>query len=110
MFILQVAGRKGFPHVVYSRIFRWPDLQKNELKHHNFCVFGFDMKSEQVYEWCQKIYSSKIKAKVCLNPYHYERVIGLCHDDSDSVVNSPTADMPFQQCQQEFKGCEAINI
>ena len=45
--------------MIYSRIWRWPDLHKNELKHVKYCQYAFDLKCDSV----------------CVNPYHYERVV-----------------------------------
>lgn len=56
---LQVSHRKGLPHVIYCRVWRWPDLQSHhELKPLEHCQFPFSAKQKQV----------------CINPYHYKRV------------------------------------
>ena len=55
---LQVGERKDFPHVIYTRLWRFPDVHKMELKHVDYCRYGYDLKNN----------------KVCVNPYHYERV------------------------------------
>lgn len=67
-----MAGRKGFPHVIYARIWRWPDLHKNELKHVKYCQFAFDLKCDSV----------------CVNPYHYERVVSPGIDLSGLTLQS----------------------
>jgi MH1 domain. len=55
----QVSHRKGLPHVIYCRVWRWPDLQSHhELKPLEHCQFPFSAKQKDV----------------CINPYHYKRV------------------------------------
>ncbi len=72
---LQVAGRKGFPHVIYARIWRWPDLHKNELKHLKSCHLAFDLKQEYVCGMFMKAFISIKISSILVNPYHYERVV-----------------------------------
>uniref|UniRef100_A0A672G193 Mothers against decapentaplegic homolog n=1 Tax=Salarias fasciatus TaxID=181472 RepID=A0A672G193_SALFA len=56
---LQVSHRKGLPHVIYCRLWRWPDLQSHhELRAVDHCEFAFHTKKDEV----------------CVNPYHYQRV------------------------------------
>jgi hypothetical protein len=56
---LQVSHRKGLPHVIYCRVWRWPDLQSHhELKPLDICEYPFSAKQKEV----------------CINPYHYKRV------------------------------------
>ena len=46
---LQVSHRKGLPHVIYCRVWRWPDLQSHhELKPLECCSFPFDAKQKEV--------------------------------------------------------------
>lgn len=56
---IQVSHRKGFPHVIYCRVWRWPDLQS----HHEL----------RPVESCKLPFNSK-ETEVCINPYHYTRV------------------------------------
>ena len=57
--VVQISHRKALPHVIYCRVYRWPDLQSHhELKAIDACRF--------CYESNQK--------EICINPYHYERV------------------------------------
>jgi MAD (mothers against decapentaplegic) family protein 1/MAD (mothers-against-decapentaplegic) family protein 5 len=57
---LQVSHRKGLPHVISCRIWRWPYLQSHrELKPLDCCEFAF----------------SRNKKDVCINPYHYRRLV-----------------------------------
>jgi len=56
---LQVGTKKGLPHVIYSRLWRYPDLgNHHELKSVDHCQYAFHLRREQV----------------CVNPYHYNRV------------------------------------
>ncbi|XP_065226454.1 protein mothers against dpp-like isoform X1 [Planococcus citri] len=56
---LQVSHRKALPHVIYCRVWRWPDLQSHhELKAEDHCKYPFSAKEKEV----------------CINPYHYKRV------------------------------------
>lgn len=55
---LQVGDKKDFPHVIYIRLWRWPDVHKLELRSIPSCHCGFDYKLDYV----------------CVNPYHYKRL------------------------------------
>src|SRR4051812_43897943 len=56
---LQVSHRKALPHVIYCRVYRWPDLQSHhELKALPCCRYCFESGQQDI----------------CIKPYHYERV------------------------------------
>lgn len=56
---LQVSHKKGLPHVIYCRLWRWPDLQSHhELRPLDRCAYAFSLK----------------KDLVCVNPYHYTKI------------------------------------
>jgi mothers against decapentaplegic homolog 3 len=59
--------RKAFndvtPVVAFCRIWRWPDLNTHlELRPNEACTFAFQHEKDQI----------------CVNPYHYERVVAPC--------------------------------
>ena len=59
LFLITLCHRAGLPHVIYCRIWRWPDLtSSHELKATDRCQYAFHLRKEEV----------------CVNIYHYERV------------------------------------
>lgn len=56
---IEVLCHKAMPHVIYCRIWRWPDLQN----HHQLAPI----------DMCQYTFTAK-KKDVCINPYHYKRI------------------------------------
>eukprot|EP00112_Aurelia_sp_Birch-Aquarium-sp1_P024599 Seg784.9 transcript_id=Seg784.9/GoldUCD/mRNA.D3Y31 product="Protein mothers against dpp" protein_id=Seg784.9/GoldUCD/D3Y31 len=72
---LQVSHRKGLPHVIYCRVWRWPDLQSHhELKPLDCCEYAFSLN----------------KKEVCINPYHYRRV----ETPGETIVRRESVDEP----------------
>lgn len=56
---LQVSQKKGLPHVIYCRLWRYPELASHhELKPVEHCSYAFHLRREEV----------------CVNPYHYTKV------------------------------------
>ncbi|MBN3307932.1 SMAD5 protein, partial [Amia calva] len=82
---LQVSHRKGLPHVIYCRVWRWPDLQSHhELKPLEVCEYPFGSKQKEV----------------CINPYHYKRVEspGTYKLNYMTTNNESTCTLPFLSC------------
>jgi hypothetical protein len=46
---LQVSHRKGLPHVMYCKVWRWPDLNSHhELRAEAYCQYPFNAKLKEV--------------------------------------------------------------
>nr|QWX95820.1 SMAD-4B [Strongyloides stercoralis] len=79
---LQVAGKKGVPHVVYAQIWRWPNVNKSELQKLPICEVSNDNQE-----------------LICINPYHYERVVSSSSttmlEMKNLRVNGPSATSPY---------------
>ena len=67
---LQVSHRKGLPHVIYCRVWRWPDLQSHhELKALDCCEYPFTAKQKDVSKDVCILYLFKCILEYCLDMY-----------------------------------------
>ncbi|CAI5446197.1 unnamed protein product [Caenorhabditis angaria] len=58
---LQVSHKKGLPHVIYCKVWRWPDISSHqELRSIETCLYPYE--------------SSTRTQQICINPYHYQRI------------------------------------
>lgn len=64
--ILQIAGCQHYPHVVFTNIWRFPGVRTRDLKPLEDCSFSYYYKKE----------------RVCVNPFHYQKVGMLFHTES----------------------------
>ena len=73
---MQVSQKKGLPHVIYCRLWRFPDLSSHhELKpveNCNSCKYFY-------FKLYVKIFVGEFafhlrREEVCVNPYHYTKV------------------------------------
>uniref|UniRef100_A0AC34F3H1 Mothers against decapentaplegic homolog n=1 Tax=Panagrolaimus sp. ES5 TaxID=591445 RepID=A0AC34F3H1_9BILA len=56
---LQVSHKKNLPHVIYCKLWRWPNVSSHhELRPVPTCRFPYDSRNENI----------------CINPYHYQRI------------------------------------
>ncbi|XP_069702978.1 mothers against decapentaplegic homolog 3 isoform X1 [Periplaneta americana] len=80
---LQVSHRKGLPHVIYCRLWRWPELQSHhELRALDNCEFAFNLKRDEV----------------CVNPYHYQRI----ETPALPAILVPRHTAPSEDCQSSL--------
>lgn len=67
-------SRKTLPHVVFCRIWRWPDLQNcNELKAVSHCQHAYSHSHAASGASSAKTKANDDSQQVCINPYHYMR-------------------------------------
>jgi hypothetical protein len=75
---IQVAGRKGLPHVIYARLWRWPKINKKDLKRLDIC----------------KAFSKS--ANSCVNPYHYQPITSPYLNNAEFTLAPRQSSQPRQ--------------
>jgi hypothetical protein len=88
-----VAGKKGVPHVVYARIWRWPGVGKNELQKMSICSTPTDHPDV-----------------ICINPFHYDRVVSSALSNMHNLRMDSFGDSFDQQSSTEVSLSEIEDL